>query len=329
MPEPAARRVVLVAGSGRSGTSTVVGILRELGVHVPQPEVAADESNPRGFGEPQWAVDFHDRLLREARVQVSDTRPHAWEAAATRAAEPAIRRTLAAWLAEQCAGADEVVVKDPRLTFFTGLWREVVRDLGAEPVFVTMLRSPPEVVASKRRHYNARMADAFGIASWVNLMLGTERATRGETRAFVRYADLVTDWRSVVLPLGQRLGLAAVAGAGPDRLAAVDAFVDPALRRMQPGWDDLALPADLRAVAEEAWQVLDGMAGPGGDTAEAHRRLDGLSARYADLVAAAEAVARSSIMAARWEAQDAARRPVAARSLRERARERLRRSRRG
>ena len=45
------------------------GTLQTLGVHVPQPEVSPDDTNPKGFGEPQWAVDFHDRyLIGEDRV---------------------------------------------------------------------------------------------------------------------------------------------------------------------------------------------------------------------------------------------------------------------
>ena len=72
------RSLVLVAGSGRSGTSLFSGILQRLGCHVPQPEVPADATNPRGFAESQWVVDFHTRLLRAARVQVSDARPAAW-----------------------------------------------------------------------------------------------------------------------------------------------------------------------------------------------------------------------------------------------------------
>ena len=57
------RRVVYVVGSGRSGTSTMSGTLQTLGLHVPQPEVAADATNPKGFGEPQWVVDLHTELL--------------------------------------------------------------------------------------------------------------------------------------------------------------------------------------------------------------------------------------------------------------------------
>src|ERR671914_378348 len=71
---PAKRRIVFVVGSGRSGTSTMTGALQTLGMHVPQPEVAADETNPKGFGEPQWVVDFHTELLQRCNVQVSDSR---------------------------------------------------------------------------------------------------------------------------------------------------------------------------------------------------------------------------------------------------------------
>jgi len=33
------------------------GMLGHLGFHIPQPEVKADDTNPRGFGEPRWVVD--------------------------------------------------------------------------------------------------------------------------------------------------------------------------------------------------------------------------------------------------------------------------------
>ena len=61
------RKVVLVAGSGRSGTSLMAGILKHMGMHVPEPEVVADTTNPRGFGEPRWVVDFHETLLKRTR----------------------------------------------------------------------------------------------------------------------------------------------------------------------------------------------------------------------------------------------------------------------
>ena len=68
---PAGRRQMLVvAGSGRSGTSLFTGLTGRLGVYIPKPEVSANRSNPRGFGEPRWLVDYHNELLSSADVVV-------------------------------------------------------------------------------------------------------------------------------------------------------------------------------------------------------------------------------------------------------------------
>ncbi len=77
-PAPPQRRVVFVVGSGRSGTSTMAGALQTLGMTVPAPEVAADDTNPKGFAESQWVVDLHDELLERTNVSMADARPSAW-----------------------------------------------------------------------------------------------------------------------------------------------------------------------------------------------------------------------------------------------------------
>ena len=100
------RRVVFVVGSGRSGTSTMSGALQTLGMHVPQPEVVADETNPKGFGEPQWVVDLHTELLQRCNVAVSDARPAAWFEAGKLANIERLRTRLHTWLEEQFAEAD-------------------------------------------------------------------------------------------------------------------------------------------------------------------------------------------------------------------------------
>ena len=82
----------------------------------------------------------------------------------------------------------------------------------AQASYVTMLRHVTEVVGSKKRYYapgqtGSAFSEVQRTAAWVNMMLHTERATRGATRAFVRYDDLLTDWTVPVFRLGQDLGL--------------------------------------------------------------------------------------------------------------------------
>ncbi len=307
-PAPAApagaRRLVFVVGSGRSGTSTMSGTLQTLGVHVPQPEVLADDTNPKGFGEPQWVVDFHDELLKRCQVQVSDARPSAWFEAGKLATVDELRDRLHGWVEQQFVeGGQEIVVKDPRLSWFLGLWRGAAIRADATPSYITMLRPVTEVVGSKQKYYSSRFGEVSRTAAWVNMMLHTERATRDGVRAFVRYHDLLTDWTVPLFAIGEQFDLKSIQTASANDIRKVHNFIDPSLRRVQATWDDLRVPPRLREVADETWQALDSMAEPGGDTALVRQTLDQLRVAYADLYDEAEALAQSSVIAARRTGQ--------------------------
>ena len=296
------RKLVLVAGTGRSGTSTLVGVLRRHGIHVPEPEVTPDDTNPRGFGEPRWVVELHRRLLRQGKVQVADSRPAAWDMAAA-LADVETRAQVQRWLEEQFGVADRLVVKDPRILWFLPLWTEVARELGAEASFVTMLRPPPETVGSRRTYYNRGLEDPHGIASWLNLMTGTEHATRGHRRAFVRYHDLLDDWAPALDQVWRRTGLG---DAPPAASEDPGEFIDPGLRRMRMTWGDLELPERLQALAADTSDCLDALAAVEGEEDPAVLTgLDEARASYAAYYAEAESVAHSSVIAARQSPRSA------------------------
>lgn len=302
------RKVLFVAGAGRSGTSTLAGIVSLLGMHVPQPEVVADESNPKGFGEPRWCVEQHDRWLAEVNVQVSDARPSAWlETGRVEAREPA-RIKVADWLESHFEVAPELVVKDPRLSWFLGLWRVGALRVGAEPVFATMLRPPAEVVGSKQKYYANKLGSAHLAAGWVNMLLHTERATRpvdgaapGAGRTFVRYEDLLTDWVRTTTDMAEHLHLEAVLHADSENIREVHRFVDPTLRRVTVTLDDLGLPKRLLELTRETWEQLNLLTDPAQDTPAAHAVLDQLRDAYTDLYEESEAIARSTAVAARGD----------------------------
>jgi hypothetical protein len=285
------RSVVLVAGSGRSGTSLFAGIMQRLGYTVPGPEVPADETNPRGFAESMWVVDFHSRLLKRTGVSVADARPAAWAMTARACLEEAVVAELRDWMQTQLALADHLIVKDPRISWFAPLWRRCADELGAPPRFVTMLRHPAEVIDSKQRWYGGgRQGEISRAAGWLNQTLFTERATRDAPRLFVRYDDLLADWTREVTRAGEVLDLELVRCASPGAIRSVHEFVDRDLRRSRVGWDHLSLPEPLRVLADQTWEEMTGE--------RSVPELDALRALYTDLYAAAEAIAQSSIAAA-------------------------------
>lgn len=300
-PAHADRRLVLVAGTGRSGTSTLTGVLRRFGLHIPQPEVGSDATNPRGFGEPQWVVDFHDELLRRVHIQVSDARPVAWVRTADLAGLPEAQQRLGAWLGEQFAQGDMLLVKDPRLSWFLPLWTAAAARHGVEPSFVTMLRPPPEVVGSKRTYYNARLQDGQGVAAWMNMMLGTEWATRGARRVLVRYQDLLEDWEQLVSSIGRELDLPPLARIEQRTREEVGSFVDPGLRRISLTWEDLDVPDRLVGLARDTWTALDRLA-TNPNSPEPLTRLDDVREEYESYYLESEVVTQSTLIAARQEA---------------------------
>ena len=295
------RRLVLVVGVGRSGTSLLTGVLGQVGFHIPQPEVQADDTNPRGFGEPRWVVDFHRKLMRKARVTVFDSRPEAFDATRAAGDDPERQAELREWLARELDENAAVVVKDPRTSWFLPLWMRCADELGVTPDFATMLRHPAETVTSATKSYGDYLPAAARAGAWANVALETERATRGARRVFARYEDLLADWRREVTRMGECLELPQLAAIDPARAAAVDEFVDPTLHRNRVDWDDLEspVPAAVRDVVDTAWVRLQALAGPQGNEPATLAALDDSRAAYAALYAGAEALVHSTIRARR------------------------------
>ena len=298
---PSRKSLVLVAGSGRSGTSLFSGILQRLGFHVPQPEVAPDVSNPRGFAESRWVVDFHAELLERAGVHMADARPDAWAQTAAVANDEAVASQLRRFLKKQYAEVDHVLVKDPRLSWFLPLWRRCADDVGVSPAVVTMLRHPAAVVDSKGRYYGNWQGDVGRAAGWLNTMLFTERATREMPRMFVRYDDLLEDWTELIARVGDQLDLLVIRDADGSALRRVHQFIDPTLRRSSSSWDNVRMPSALRQQAEDTWNLLSRLADKDSadDTAELADALDLGMQSYVDLYQDAEAIAHSSVTAMR------------------------------
>jgi hypothetical protein len=285
--------LILVVGVGRSGTSLFAGIMGQLGFRIPQPEVVADDTNPKGFGEPKWVVDFHTKIMRRKRVTVFDARPEAWEHTAAASAEPEVRAELRAWLRGEVDGAEDVVVvKDPRIGWFLPLWNHAAGEAGAATSFVTMLRHPAQILTSAKKSYGTWQTDASRAAAWINVMLETEHATRGAKRAFIPYAELLTDWSGQLRRAGAQLGVPALAELDRAAHPAVDAFVDPSLFRNRTGWEGLEVPERVILLAEEVWGLLQD---PDANAAE----LDAARVIYDGLYGEAAAISHSSVIAVR------------------------------
>jgi hypothetical protein len=291
------RRLVLVTGAGRSGTSTMAGALHMLGHHLPRPVLQANESNPKGFFESRWPVRLHRRLLDRANVEQNDGRPVAAELVAAQVDDD-VHRELRTWLATQLERSEDVLVKDPRAAWVPQLWAEEAAALDATTAFVTMLRPPAEIVRSRETHYgeNRPWMDelafaTMNLAGWVNANLTVERQTRDQARAFVRYDDLRSDWRAVMRDLRDDLGLRLGHPLTEEPHAEVDAFIEPGLNRHQGTWAGLDLPGELVEIADDLHARLDELAEASGHDRAVESAIDTVADRYAALYRRSQAIA--------------------------------------
>ena len=294
------RQLLLVAGSGRSGTSLMSSIVGNLGFHVPRPWVPTDNSNPRGFGEPQWVVNKHTQLLRQANVHASDARPDAWAETARLCLDEQVSAEVRRWLQKHFSSHDQVLIKDPRLLWFLPLWNRVGNELDANVGVITMLRHPAEVVSSKLYWYpNMRQGDANRVAGWLNTMLYTERATRDYQRVFVRFEDLLEDWTQQVAHLSKEFDIPSLVNARARDQASANELVDHSVRRPPVSWEGLDVSDGLSRFAEEVWEDLLALSDPGHEAPdETMASLDKYREQYASFYRHAESVAQSTTLAA-------------------------------
>lgn len=293
--------LVLITGTGRSGTSTMSGTFHHLGLYVPGPYLGANESNPKGFFESKWAMKFHKEITGNAGINDFDGRPEAFDLAQGAVTDD-LRARLREFLEMESAGHDQMVVKDPRSVWAQRMWRDAATDVGLDIRYVSMLRHPAEVVGSRTTYY-ARPADdrsrwgyeTFNVARWINGSVVSERETRGQKRAFVAYHDLLADWRPVLAGLADDLGLTYdvdVVGGEP---CPVDEFIDPDLRRHSVTWDDLGVPEPLREIAQGVWEDLLTLQGAHGEDASASADLDARAQAYERLYRMSADIAHDAV----------------------------------
>jgi hypothetical protein len=294
-------KLVLITGTGRSGTSTMSGTFDQLGLHVPGPYLGANESNPKGFFESKWAVRWHKQITSGAGINDFDSRPTAFDLA-QKAVTDELRTQLRDFLTREGHDHEQVVVKDPRSVWAQQEWRSAADDVGMEIAFVSMLRHPAEVVGSRTTYYaNPDDADAqrsyatFNVARWVNSSLVSERETRGQARAFVSYVDLLADWRPVLAGLAEDLGLTYDVDVAGGEVSGVDDFIDPGLRRHEVTWSELEIPEPLQSVAQSVWDALLVLQAGHGVDQSASAELDVLLERYRELFRTAADISHDAL----------------------------------
>ncbi len=198
------RRAIVVAGMHRSGTSAVARVLGLLGAGLPANVAPPADDNQTGFWEPLSIVALNDALLESAGSSWDDVSrlPPSWFRSHAAASFYGRATTL---LEDEFGSAGLFVLKDPRVCRLVPFWEEVFRDAGVRTSYVVPVRSPLEVAASLKRRNG--FSAGKSLLLWLRHVLDVEAATRGRSRVFLSYGELLRSWHGEAARIASTLGL--------------------------------------------------------------------------------------------------------------------------
>lgn len=139
------RRVVVITGMGRSGTSLAASLLQRAGLDMGERLIDPGESNRRGYFEDADFVQFHERAFRDRQTySLADS---SFVFKPTEAEIEQAQRIVA-------ARGDQALwsFKDPRASLFLDFWDEHLENA----VYFFLCRHPLEVLISFLRYGEAR-----------------------------------------------------------------------------------------------------------------------------------------------------------------------------
>jgi len=212
------RRVILILGCHRSGTSVVARAMQCLGASFPSDLMPASPENPAGYWESAAVQKLNDYILGRCGSS--------WE----RPLEPMLlaglnldqeRAWVAAWLKYQ---PDLLALKDPRMCRLLPFWRPVFAAAEVEVSVVHVLRHPMAVAQSLRKR---------GISVERGLALWLEHVVRTREDVDPRWKSVTVEYELMAYRPERALGIIS-AGLGlqvngGELTEFKDAFVDPGL----------------------------------------------------------------------------------------------------
>lgn len=231
---------IVVLGMHRSGTSALTRMLALAGAELPALLEPEWHDNPKGFWESPAVIALDDALL--AQLGGDWRNPPAVDALDP-GAQSAFARDLEVFLRTGfAAGANRIVLKDPRMALLAPAWDAALRTCGWRPAWVVPVRDPLEVARSLAAR--SGMTIAAGLALCGAYLERIERfATGRDDVVFVRSDALLADWRATLRHIDDALDL----GLDLDAAAAEALeFLDPALYHQR------AAAADWTALANDA-----------------------------------------------------------------------------
>lgn len=212
MSAPVDRRVVLVLGMHRSGTSALASALHALGFGLPENLLPPAPDNPGGYFESRDLTRLNEAILRAAGTAWHDPSSIPQEFFCSSEAN-AFRDRAAAFVEKAFTTSRMIILKDPRLCRLLPFWCACLTKQGIAFGSVLIFRDPQEVAQSLQARLLSEKDRPAGVLSiarshwlWLRYLLEAEKGSRGMPRATLTYETLLDDGLRQLAQISRRLG---------------------------------------------------------------------------------------------------------------------------
>src|SRR5690554_5025954 len=244
------KRIIVVLGMHRSGTSAITRAVVATGAAVGENLLAPAQDNPRGYWEDRDFVNFNERLLGVLGASYDSLflLPEGFEQDSQ---IQALELEAVVMLRSKLEQADLFAIKDPRTCRLLPFWQRVFEHLQVDVDYVIVVRNPLSVAQSLKRRDGFVERKSYWL--WLQHCIGAASATEGRKRVFVEYDRLMADPE-------QELGrLCAALGLMQNRAAVaeyIDNFLSPELRHTRFEAGDLVIAPLVPEEVRLAYGVL-------------------------------------------------------------------------
>lgn len=187
-----AKKIFVVLGMSRSGTSAIARALKALGIDLGNKLLPGDSRNPKGFFEDSEILYKINRsvsnLLRHPWMSVGflDEQQIAENDVLNNYKNYAIKILQQRFITTQYWG-----FKDPRTVTILPFWQSVFKSLDLDDRYVIAMRNPLASAYSNLKF--AKIDIEVGLMLWLIILISAIEGTHGKKRALVSYELMLKD----------------------------------------------------------------------------------------------------------------------------------------
>ena len=206
------KKVILVLGMHRSGTSLLTRILSLLGAKPPRNLLPPTSENPGGYWESESVMKFNNELLSVSGNSWKTYFPIR-EFRFDELYSGRFHHLATDILHQEFGESGLIVLKCPRICRLVPFWEAVLRNAGYDIATVMIIRDPEDVfrslaARSARPEFRPAAITQPEHSALLRLryVLDAEYHSRKHNRATIGYTDIVSDWNKIAERLLESTG---------------------------------------------------------------------------------------------------------------------------